>query len=178
MQLADPSQQRSPSFHAQQGVPLDGQDLQHLCRIGTMSESEQGSYEFEVEDVHSAIVAAERILPGVCAPEGEIDDRWQALMKIEDFVQSDPEPIWNFAVKWGCHQDQDLRTAVAVLLLEHLLEYHFDLIFPRVEAEAMSNSLFADTFKGCWKFGEAEDPRRSALFDRLVGFLQKPTGGE
>jgi hypothetical protein len=106
------------------------------------------------ENVQSAIAAAELILPGKCAPEGETDERWQALIEVGYFIESDPEPIWSFVLKWGSHDDEDLRGGVATVLLEHLLEYHFDLLFPRIEAAARSSSLFAETFKACWKLGQ------------------------
>jgi hypothetical protein len=122
-------------------------------------------------DVQRAIAVAERILPGKPAPDGAYDIRWQALMKIEDFIEFEPDAIWPFVLKWGCYEDEDLRAAVATLLLEHLLEYHFDLIFPKVESAVRSNSLFAKTFKICWKLGEAKESERSERFDRLRASL-------
>jgi hypothetical protein len=121
--------------------------------------------------VDQAIADAERILPGKAAADGETDPRWQALIHIGYYISSDPEPIWSFALKWGSYDDEDLRSAVTTLLLEHLLEDHFDLIFPRVEIAARSNALFADTFKGCWKLGQAEEPPRAQLFDDLKNSL-------
>jgi len=59
------------------------------------------------------------------------------------------------------------------LLLEHLLEYHFDLIFPRVEAAARSNPWFAKTTTQCWKFGQAKDPARAARFDELCSEIRE-----
>jgi len=118
-------------------------------------------------DVQSAIAAAERLLPGKRAPKGESDGRWQLLIKIGCFVACDPDAVWPFVVKWGSHEDEDLRSGVATVLLEHLLEYHFDLIFPGVEAAATSNPLFADTFRTGWKLGQAEEPSRAQLFDQL-----------
>ena len=106
--------------------------------------------------VQKAIRAAERRLPGHAAPEGEKDPRWQAIIAIGEFIEKEPEPIWPFVLRWGSHEDEDLRAAVATLLLEHLLEYHFDLIFPRVEAAARSNPWFAKTTTQCWKFGQAK----------------------
>jgi hypothetical protein len=123
------------------------------------------------QDVQSAIAAAERVLPGECAPEGEEDERWQHLIKIGYFVESDPEAVWLFVLKWGSHEDEDLRGGVATVLLEHLLEYHFNLIFPRVEVAAKQNSLFADTFKSCWKLGQAEEPSRAERWEQLKASL-------
>jgi hypothetical protein len=120
-----------------------------------------------LENVHVAIEAAEKILPGEVAPEGEKDSRWQAIMSIEDFVETEPEAILPFVLKWGCHEQEDLRTAVAVLLVEHLLEFHFDLIFPRIEKASLKNTLFADTFQRAGKFGQAKEPGNSQKFEAL-----------
>ena len=125
--------------------------------------------------VQEAIAAAEQILPGRASPKGSKDSRWQAVIEIGNFVAEEPEAIWPFVLKWGSHEDEDLRTAIATCLLEHLLEYHFDLLFPRVETAARSNTLFADTTAMCWEFGEAEEPIRAARFNRLRSEIRKGT---
>jgi len=115
-----------------------------------------------------AIAAAELLLPGVPAPEGTEDARWQAVIEIAFFAEGEPSLIWPFVLKWGSHQDEDLRAAIATCLLEDLLEYHFDVIFALAESAARSNIYFRDTLKQCWKFGQAKEPDRSARFDRLL----------
>jgi hypothetical protein len=117
--------------------------------------------------VRDAIAKAERILPGTPSPDGQRDPRWQAIIEIEEFIETDPEDIWTFISLWGAHQDNDIRTAVATCLLEHLLEYHFDRYFRRVQEAAMANLFFADTFARCSKFGQAQKPANSQRFDRL-----------
>jgi len=124
--------------------------------------------------VHEAIAAAERILPGHAAPDGVEDPRWQAVIEVGNFVSEEPEAVWPFVLRWGSHGDDDLRAAIATCLLEHLLEHHFDLIFPRVEAAARSNEFFAKTTAQCWKFGRAKEPVRAERFDRLWAELRKP----
>ena len=124
-------------------------------------------------NVRGALAAAERLLPGVAAPDGNKDPRWQAIIRVGDFVESEPEAIWPFVLKWGSHEDDDVRQAIATCLLEHLLEYHFDLLFPRVEEVARANSWFAKTTVQCWKFGEAEEPSRAARFERLCSEIRK-----
>lgn len=89
--------------------------------------------------VHEAIAAADRILPGRVAPDGEEDPRWQAMIAVGDFVETEPEAVWSFARRWGTSPDDDLRTAVATLLLEHLLDYHFDALIARVEDSALND---------------------------------------
>lgn len=118
--------------------------------------------------VQKAIRLADQILPGVPAPEGEKDARWQRIIEIGLYIDTDPEVIWEFVVRWGCHQDEDLRTAIATCLLEHLLEHHFEMIFPQVERLVATDSLFADTFAHCWKLGQAETPENARRFDDLL----------
>jgi hypothetical protein len=118
-------------------------------------------------DVFQAIHAAEQQLPGKALSDGEIDPRWQAIIQVADFVESDPEAVWQFIERWGAAPDEDLRTAVATVLLEHLLETNFTKFFPLVAVAVRGNRLFADTFCRCWKFGQAELPDNSRRFDDL-----------
>ena len=117
--------------------------------------------------VQEAIRRAHAILPGIPAPEGEEDVRWQAIIEIGCHIESNPDEIWEFVARWGCHPQDDLRAAIGTCLLEHLLQYHFDLIFPRVRTLAESNRLFSDTFSSCWKHGQAELPANSKKWDAL-----------
>jgi hypothetical protein len=117
--------------------------------------------------VNGAIKKAESILPGVPAPEGAEDARWQAIMRIEDFIPTEPEPIWLFAKRWGKHPNEDLRTAVGVLLIEPLLAHHFALVFPRVERLALTSKRFAFAFGTCWNIGQAKEPQNAVRFHRL-----------
>jgi hypothetical protein len=67
----------------------------------------------------------------------------------------------------GGHEQEDLRTAIAVLLVEHLLKYHFDLVFPHIEKAAMGSALFGDTFLKAWKLRQAQEPDNSSKFEAL-----------
>jgi hypothetical protein len=126
-----------------------------------------------VTDVWDAIARAERILPGQAAAEGQDDPRWQAIIAIADFLREQPDAIWPFILRWGSNTDEDLRSAVATCLLEHLLEYHFNLFFSQVEEAVRSNVLLADTFLKCWKLGQAKEEDNSKLFDRLQAECRK-----
>ena len=128
-------------------------------------------------DVHQAIAAAEAVLPGRAAPDGEEDPRWQAMIGIAEFLADDPEPICAFVLRWGSHPDADLQSAVASCLLEHLLELHFARFFPEVEARVRRNDVFADTFSRCWKFGQADEAPNSARFDALLEFVRARVTG-
>jgi hypothetical protein len=120
--------------------------------------------------VRKAIKRAEANLPGV-ATAGEWDPRWQAILAVGQYSQSDPEPVWSFIERWGQHEDAELRTAIGLCLLEHLLGYHFELIFPRVEQLALISLRFADTFGQCRKMGQAEAPEHAARWDALLARL-------
>jgi hypothetical protein len=93
--------------------------------------------------------------------------RWAAAAALSDFVESHPDEVWAIVHKSGCSDDGDLRMAVATCVLEHLLEHHFDDVYPRVEALALADARFADTFLSCWKFGQSEIPKNEARFEEL-----------
>ena len=112
--------------------------------------------------VAEAIADAERLLPGRAAADGERDPRWQAIIGVGEFVDSEPDSVWRFVMRWGTSEDEDLRMAVATCLLEHLLERHFDMLIGRVEHLAARNPFFADTVRHCWAFGRAQDPSHAA----------------
>jgi hypothetical protein len=122
--------------------------------------------------VGEAIAEAQQLLPGQAALDGSEDPRWQAITKISDFIPQEPEVIWPFVLEWGSHENDDVRAAIATVLLEHLLEYHFDLLFPRIEIAARSNVWFGKTTGLCWKFGQAKEPARAARFDRLLSEIR------
>jgi hypothetical protein len=125
--------------------------------------------------VEDAILSAESILPSEAAPDGEVDARWQAIIEVSEFIETEPDAVWTFVRKWGAHADEDLRTAIATCVLEHLLEQHFDSFIERVEEAAREDSLFAHTVTGCWKLGQAEEPARAARFDRLLASIGDST---
>jgi hypothetical protein len=125
--------------------------------------------------INEAIREAERILPGVPAPEGEQDARWQAIIKVGEFIETHPDHVWEFSLRWGSSECSDVRMAVATCLLEHLLEYHFDSIFPRVAKAVKRNRYFADTFLFCGKFGQSELPGNSRRIEGLKAKLKSIT---
>jgi len=120
--------------------------------------------------VQQAISRAESVLRKKtrAAPAGQRDPRWQAILQVGDFIESDPDAVWSFIRTWGQSKDGDLRMAVATCLLEHLLEYHFDRFIARVEEAARGHARFASTVSYCWKCGQATEPSRAARLDRLI----------
>lgn len=73
--------------------------------------------------------------------------RWQAALRIGLLVASHPRQVWELVHKWGRSDCADTRSAIATCVLEHLLEHHFDSVFPLVEAAARDDKRFADTFR-------------------------------
>ena len=118
-----------------------------------------------------AIDAAEQVLPGEPAPDGDLDPRWQAIIAVGEFVQAAPEVLWPFALRWGSHPDADLRMAIATCLLEHLLEHHFDTFIERVEKATTTSPEFAFTVRACWTFRTSDESHRAARFRRLQAKL-------
>jgi hypothetical protein len=120
--------------------------------------------------VREAIRKANALLPGDPVEEGQ-DPRWQAIIAVQEFIESEPEAVWNFIRRWGGHPQEDLRDAVATCLLEHLLEHHFPVYFPQVEELALSDSLFGDMFLRCWQFGRVEESDNAERFEALQARL-------
>jgi hypothetical protein len=135
-----------------------------------------GSVTGDAVEVLDAIREANALLPGEPSDEGQ-DPRWQAIIRIGDYIQSDPEPVWQFVPQWGGHPDKDLRMAVATCLLEHLLEYHFAAYFSQVEQAALADPSFADTFQMCGQFGQAEESANAERFKSLDARLDERRRG-
>ena len=118
--------------------------------------------------VSAAIREAEELLPGDPAPDGANDPRWQAIIAVSEFIEDHPEQVWEFAKRWGEHEQEDVRSAIATCILEHLLEQHFELLFGRIEAAAKANPRFMDTLRECARFGQCLVPKNSKRLDRLI----------
>ena len=85
------------------------------------------------------------------------DVRWQALIAVGQWIESSPEPVWEVVLEHGESEDEDMRMGVATVLLEHLLEYHFDAYFPLVRARIEAGApLLRRTLSMCGAFGQAE----------------------
>jgi hypothetical protein len=97
------------------------------------------------------------------------------MIAIGHFIQEEPDAIWPFILRWGSSTDEDLRSAIATCLLEHLLQYHFKRFFPLMEEAVRGNALFADTFSKCWKFGQTEEGDNAKRFDSLQAECRKRT---
>ncbi len=102
----------------------------------------------------------------LASPEGAT--RWQGAIALGEFAESDPEAIWPLVEKWGSSADEDIRTAIATCVLEHILEHHFEPFFTRAARLIRGGSAeFADTFWRCWRSGKANEPANASRFDLL-----------
>ena len=129
--------------------------------------------------VDRAIAAAERVLPGHEMKYGDCP-RWKSIIAVGDYIPSDPIPVCDFAMKWARRRGRDLQAALHCCLIEHLLEYHFDLVFPRMRKAARENARIAEGFIDLWQspfqFGQATDPKNVARLRRLTNELKRIHG--
>ena len=118
--------------------------------------------------VIASIAEADALLPGVAPPYGAQDPRWQAIIKVANFIPDNPAEVWAFIAMWGRHPDRDLKAAIATCALEHLLEQHFQAYFPKAAALARADREFARTVCMCWASGQAEQPLNAAALQALI----------
>ena len=118
-------------------------------------------------DAAHAPAAVERAETMLASPDN--DTRWQGAILLGEFCETAPEAIWPAVVRWGSSTDEDMRTAIATCVLEHILEHHFDLFFDHSRAIiAAGNSAFADTLQQCWRFGQAGLPANKKRLNELL----------
>ena len=86
--------------------------------------------------------------------DSDNDCRWQAVIIVGEYLRTNPTEVWRVIKRYGHAEDQDLRSAVSTILLEHLLEYQFQKFFPEVEREEVHSLFFADTLSMCSRFGQ------------------------
>ena len=99
--------------------------------------------------------------------------RWEAASHLAEYLDDPPSDVWKLILTHGSSDDEDLRSAIATCVLEHLLEKFFDQYFPLLESEVRNgNRNLMKTLKLCWKFGESERPLNSDRWDQLVRSLE------
>ncbi len=98
------------------------------------------------------------------------DKRWEAASLLSEYVECFPNEIWDIIVKYGSSNNEGLRQAIASCALEHVLEYHFDEFFPKLESliKIDSNNNLKETLRLCWKLGDAEKSDNSSRWDNLL----------
>lgn len=94
--------------------------------------------------------------------------RWQALIAIGYLIEYVPDDVWRIIREYGPPGDQDMRTALGVLLLEHLLDHDFDRYFPRVQRSIRrSDASMLDILSVSWT--DAAHPERQERIRKLLG---------
>jgi hypothetical protein len=69
--------------------------------------------------------------------------------------------VWTIVQRYGDHHDPDMRTGVATVLLEHLLEARFASYWPRVKRMVRQSPVrFGDTLRQAWILGKARSHAR------------------
>jgi len=87
--------------------------------------------------------------------------RWQATIIIGEFIETDPDRVWQVARQLGTSAKSDIRMASATVLLEHLLQYHTARMGPLFRAELrLGDPRFAHAVASCWNFGSGRTVRR------------------
>jgi hypothetical protein len=123
-----------------------------------------------------AIARAERLLPGRPVPRGLRDPRWQAIIRVGNFIETHPVEVCEFALKWMRRaRGFDLPAALYCCLVEHLLEHHFDIVLPMFRKGAFANARVAQYFypyRPHFQFGQARTPKNVALQKRLARELE------
>ena len=76
--------------------------------------------------------------------------RWQSLIIIGEYLDKYPDYIFKIIIKYGSSKDEDMRTAVATILLEHLLEKDFKKYFNLYKNLSTNNYYLLDTLSKCW----------------------------
>jgi hypothetical protein len=91
--------------------------------------------------------------------------RWQALILVGEGIAREPELVWEVISEEGSFYDDDMRMGVATILLEHLLNEHFEDYFPLVCERVLSgDEHFAKTVKSCW----ISDPTHKKRVENLL----------
>ena len=104
--------------------------------------------------VESVIAEANAILPGTPSRHGEADPRWEVIIEVSEFIESNPNEVWAFAKRWASHEQRDLQAAIATCLIEHLLEFDFATFFPLAAVEAKASRSFAQALSLVWVSGD------------------------
>jgi hypothetical protein len=90
--------------------------------------------------------------------------RWQALILVGLGIQREPELVWEIIQAEGGSRDSDMRVGVATVLLEELLDAHFEVYFPMVRDRVLSgDDRFAHTVSGCWLSESSQQKRLASL---------------
>jgi hypothetical protein len=86
------------------------------------------------------------------------DVRWQSIIVIGEFIPCGQrnEEIWRLILD-HCGMDDDMKGALATVLLEHLLEYDSDRTLDRIRVELRTgNAQLPALLWRCSRFGQSD----------------------
>ena len=113
----------------------------------------------EADSIRPYLAAARRLIH-----DADNTCRWQALILVSFGIEREPELVWDVIEAEGGSRDEDMRTGVATVLLEDLLDEHFEKYFPLVRERVLSgDEHFADTVSGCWLSEPSHKKRIASL---------------
>ena len=99
--------------------------------------------------------------------------RWQSLIVIAELIESDPDSVWDIVNECGDSDDDDMRMAIAKILLEHLLDRDFERYFVKVQEEIQNRRYrFIDTLESC-----SFDGRKGANYRKAQNLLKNAKRG-
>lgn len=95
--------------------------------------------------------------------------RWQSLIIIGEYLDKYPDDIFKIIIRYGLSEDEDMRTAIAKILLEHLLEKYFEKYFSLYKNISRSNSYLLDTLSRCWVNGfDSKEQKKIETYLRSI----------
>jgi len=104
--------------------------------------------------------------------DSENNCRWQAAIVVGMNIEPAPDEAWQIVCEHGNSEDEDMRSAMATILLEHLLEHDFYKYFALIRAEVSAGRLrLLDTLAIC------AFPKDDARTKKLRNFLRNATRG-
>lgn len=83
------------------------------------------------------------------------DCRWQSLIVIGHYMDKRVKETWDIIIKYGNSEDEDMRSAIATILLEHFFEkdidsknWYLEDLRQKISREEYSN--LKKTLRICW----------------------------
>jgi hypothetical protein len=100
--------------------------------------------------------------------------RWQAAIVVGESIATDPDAVWQVVLECGEPKDADMRSAIAFVLLEHLLESDFDRYFSLLREEVREGRRWLlDVLSMCCLFGEDAEDRKKTI----AKYMRRATRG-
>jgi len=138
-------------------MSLDRQDIERTLTVGTDAQrlATLRAMREEVSDGEPAW-CFDLARPLVSSNNNDV--RWQSLIVLGEYLSSGHRHAEVWEVITQCWDgDDDMKDALATVLLEHLLEYDFAGTFRRIEdALPQHGAEIVDLLRRCWAFGAAK----------------------